>query len=384
MATKVTSADIKDGAIVAADIASSLKPSGSAASTDESLRRLGTGATHAAAGDDSRFPSTGEKNALAGTSGTPGSGNKYVTDQDSRLTDSRTPTAHKTSHESGGSDALTGDLDANARVAIRKNSTGSTFKRRRLNLIEGTAISFTVADDATDEEVDITVALSDAELQAIAGLTSAADKLPYFTGAGTAALADFTAAGRALVDDADAAAQRTTLGVPPSTRAISNGYGITGGGDLSADRTLAVSLANAQAFLATAQAISAAAYADLTGCSVSLAAGTWLIIAEMHASAANTAFLAHLAVTDGSNNIVREGSQGVPASGSANVHQWASVSLSVIVTPGSTTTYKLRAARGNTTLTGTYTAQDGAGTAVANNASTATDKGTGLRAIRIA
>lgn len=82
-------------------------------------------------------------------------------------------------------------------------------------LADLSAFGRTVIDDADAAAVRTTISAQelDAELTAIAGLASAADKLPYFTGAGTAALADFTAFGRSLVDDADAATARTTLGL---------------------------------------------------------------------------------------------------------------------------------------------------------------------------
>jgi hypothetical protein len=177
--------------------AASHQPGGSdamavdAAAATGSLRTLGTGATQAAAGNDSRLSDSRAPNGsaggdLTGTYPSPTIATLAVTDakvaaankdgtaatpsmrtlgtgatqaaagNDSRLSDARTPTAHQSTHQSGNSDALTGILDANARLATSKAGT-LVGTRRGLNLIEGTNVTMTVADNAGSERVDVTI-----------------------------------------------------------------------------------------------------------------------------------------------------------------------------------------------------------------------------------
>lgn len=210
----------------------------------------------------------------------------------------------------------------------------------------------------------------------------------------------------------------------PSTRNISTTSPLSGGGDLSADRTLSinqattstdgylssvdwntfngkqdlitnnygitgtttksVSLTSAQAFCTAETTLSATAYADITGASITLAAGTWLILAVINGSSQSTTVaVLYAAITDSANTVIAEGAQHIVA-GTATVRTWGNVSLSAIVTHGVSTTYKLRGARGQTTQTGNVIVSDGIGQGTANNVSNNSDKSTSIRAIRIA
>lgn len=69
----------------------------------------------------------------------------------------------------------------------------------------------------------------DATLTALAGVTTAADELIYATGSDTFATTSFSSFGRTLVDDADAATARTTLGLGTMATQAANNVSITGG-----------------------------------------------------------------------------------------------------------------------------------------------------------
>jgi hypothetical protein len=98
------------------------------------------------------------------------------------------------------------EADANTDRPIVAGGTGaSTASAARTNL---------------GLEIGTNVQAYDAGLLSIAGLTTLADRSIYTTASDTYAVYTLTAAGRAILDDADASAQRTTLGL--GTAAVKN------------------------------------------------------------------------------------------------------------------------------------------------------------------
>jgi hypothetical protein len=100
-----------------------------------------------------------------------------------------------------------------------------------LAIADGGTGASTVADARTNLGLVIgsNVQAYDAALQSISGLTTSADQMIYTTASDTYATASLTAAGRAILDDADASAQRSTLGLGTMATQGSASVSITGG-----------------------------------------------------------------------------------------------------------------------------------------------------------
>jgi hypothetical protein len=83
---------------------------------------------------------------------------------------------------------------------------------------------------------------------------------------------------------------------------------------------------------------------DATGASISLAAGDWLIFGDLEIAVGTGPTYVLMLITDASNAIVGGAKGGAPSSTTVHMSQHAKVS------PGSTTTYKLRGQSGSGTI----------------------------------
>ena len=164
-----------------------------------------------------------------------------------------------------------GDLSADRTIEVVPNTTVQKVEvakagtlistRKRINLMEGTGISISVSDDATNDKTDITITatgsaepgphalLGASHNDTVAGIPSRGDIIVArlqadntikwqkmaIGSAGQYLRSDGTDVQWSSIQDADIPAT-----IVRTSRCINTGTGLTGGGDLSVDRTLSV------------------------------------------------------------------------------------------------------------------------------------------------
>ena len=99
------------------------------------------------------------------------------------------------------------------------NSRKSTLDDEKTFILSGTAATVTTNANLTGPITSVgnATTIADAELAAIAGLSSVADRGIVFTGTGIASLFTLTAAALTVLDDTTVSAMVDTLGGAPST-----------------------------------------------------------------------------------------------------------------------------------------------------------------------
>jgi hypothetical protein len=117
--------------------------------------------------------------------------------------------------------AFTGSLTANGSKAWGADQNANGYR------LVGLGTPASSGHAATKGYVDGAFQPVDATLTAWAALVGSANQIAYWTGTDTFALTGFTAFGRSLVDDADDAAGRTTLGLGTSATVNTGTSGAT-------------------------------------------------------------------------------------------------------------------------------------------------------------
>jgi len=124
-------------------------------------------------------------------------------------------------------DRLLGRSTAGAGVV--EEITCTAFGRSLIDDADAAAARTTLGLGTAATQASTAFQSADATLTALAGVTTAANKLIYSTAFDVFATTDLTAFGRSLIDDADAAAGRTTLGLGTMSTQNANTVAITGG-----------------------------------------------------------------------------------------------------------------------------------------------------------
>lgn len=156
---------------------------------------------------------------------------------------------------------------------------------------------------------------------------------------GTALTNPMTTKGDIIVGDTD--------GLPSRLGAGTTGLPLVSNGSGSLPSWQYLGLTSASAALAAEQTLSSAdTDTDVNDCSLSLAAGTWLLLAQVMFRRGSTDSYAIMKITTGANVAVAGGRGNIVGTGN---DAWKTVPASALVSPGSTTTYKLRALSAGTT-----------------------------------